>query len=92
VITNTSSFGFTQLLTSVGFLAFTSSHADSDVDESEHFTFFWLSDSPLSQWYSCRFTVDETEYNCAEQFMMQQKACESHFSVVCYYFFAFDSW
>jgi len=59
----------------VGFVAF-ASHADSDTDDSEKFTFFWLSDSPFSQWYSCRFTIDGTEYNCAEQYMMQKKACE----------------
>jgi len=28
----------------------------------------------LSQWYSCRFTVDNTEYHTAEQYMMAQKA------------------
>lgn len=28
----------------------------------------------LSQWHPARFTVDGVEYNCAEQFMMHQKA------------------
>jgi len=62
----------------VEFSAF-SSHPDSDADDSETFTFFWQADSPFSQWYSCRFVVDGTEYNCAEQFMMHQKARELEF-------------
>jgi len=66
------------LLESVGFVVSTS-HDDSYADESERYTFFWRSESPLSQWYGCRFTVDGTEYNCAEQYMMQQKACECAF-------------
>jgi len=52
------------------------SHADSDADEPERFTFFWNQESPFSQWYSCRFSVDGVEYNCAEQYMMHQKARE----------------
>lgn len=28
----------------------------------------------FSQWYGCRFKVDGVEYNCAEQYMMAQKA------------------
>lgn len=36
------------------------------------FTFFYS--GIFSQWHRCRFTVDDTEYNCAEQFMMVQKA------------------
>jgi len=28
----------------------------------------------LSQWHPARFTVEGIEYNCAEQFMMHQKA------------------
>jgi len=52
------------------------SHASSDTDESEKYTFFWQAESPFSQWYGCIFTVDDIEYNCAEQYMMHQKACE----------------
>ena len=63
------------LLVSVGFVA-SASHVDSDADESEKYTFFWHEQSPFSQWYACKFTVDGTEYNCAEQYMMHQKACE----------------
>lgn len=39
--------------------------------------FFWKSGEEygfLSQWYPCTFTVDNVTYNCAEQFMMAQKA------------------
>jgi ribA/ribD-fused uncharacterized protein len=36
------------------------------------YTFFWK--GPLSQWQRCRFVVDGVAYNCAEQFMMAQKA------------------
>jgi ribA/ribD-fused uncharacterized protein len=39
---------------------------------SEKFTFFWS--GPFSQWHRCKFTVDGVEYNCAEQYMMHQKA------------------
>lgn len=28
----------------------------------------------FSQWYACSFEVDGVKYNCAEQYMMQQKA------------------
>jgi ribA/ribD-fused uncharacterized protein len=40
--------------------------------EPERFTFFW--DGPFSQWEYAEFTVDGVEYNCAEQFMMAEKA------------------
>jgi ribA/ribD-fused uncharacterized protein len=36
------------------------------------YTFFWS--GPFSQWHACRFNVDGLVYNCAEQFMMAQKA------------------
>lgn len=29
---------------------------------------------PFSQWYPSKFTVDDFEYNCAEQYMMAEKA------------------
>lgn len=47
------------------------------------YLFFWghtpaadgaVGPSCLSQWYKCRFTVDGTEYSCAEQYMMAEKA------------------
>jgi ribA/ribD-fused uncharacterized protein len=36
------------------------------------FTFFWS--GPFSQWHRSGFTIDGIEYNCAEQFMMAEKA------------------
>jgi len=38
----------------------------------EEFTLFWH--GPLSQWESSYFTIDDVEYNCAEQYMMAAKA------------------
>jgi ribA/ribD-fused uncharacterized protein len=40
----------------------------------ETFTFFWHKKSPFSQWYPSPFTVGGNTYNCAEQYMMHQKA------------------
>ena len=40
--------------------------------EFEEFTFFW--NGPFSQWHACDFEVDGIEYNCAEQYMMAEKA------------------
>ena len=42
------------------------------MSEFEEFTFFW--DGPFSQWEPCYFEIDGIEYNCAEQFMMAEKA------------------
>lgn len=39
---------------------------------SENYTFFW--DGPFSQWESSDFELDGVEYNCAEQYMMAEKA------------------
>lgn len=36
------------------------------------YTFFW--GGPFSQWYLCNFSIRGIVYNCAEQFMMTQKA------------------
>ena len=47
------------------------------------YLFFWghtppadgrINESCFSQWWMCRFAVDGTEYTCAEQFMMAEKA------------------
>ncbi len=38
----------------------------------EKFTFFW--NGHFSQWYPCNFTVNGRTYNCAEQYMMANKA------------------
>ena len=40
--------------------------------KNEEFVFFW--NGPFSQWYKSDFTVAGIQYNCAEQFMMAQKA------------------
>ncbi|UKS26722.1 NADAR family protein [Paenibacillus sp. HWE-109] len=40
----------------------------------EKFTFFWRTQSPFSQWHSCRFIIDGNVFNCAEQYMMYMKA------------------
>jgi hypothetical protein len=39
---------------------------------TEQFTFFW--GGPFSQWHKSNFTVCGIKYNCAEQFMMAEKA------------------
>jgi len=36
------------------------------------FVFFY--GGPFSQWYQSKFTIDNVEYNCAEQYMMAMKA------------------
>ncbi|EMD5068270.1 NADAR family protein [Listeria monocytogenes] len=52
-------------------------------DEKLKYIFFWghqpaedgkISKSCFSQWWICSFKVDGVEYNCAEQFMMAEKA------------------
>lgn len=40
----------------------------------EDFEFFWREESPFSQFHPAVFTVDGVKYNCAEQYMMHQKA------------------
>lgn len=51
------------------------------------YLFFWghtpaanghITEACLSQWWPCRFRVDGTEYSCAEQFMMAEKARMFH--------------
>ncbi|XP_061182107.1 uncharacterized protein LOC133190468 [Saccostrea echinata] len=43
-------------------------------DEREQYEYFWRSHSVYSQWYMTEFEVDGLKYNCAEQYMMHQKA------------------
>jgi ribA/ribD-fused uncharacterized protein len=38
----------------------------------QNYTFFWH--GPFSQWHPCRFKIEGVIYNCAEQYMMAQKA------------------
>ncbi len=40
----------------------------------EKFTFFYKTGDVFSQWHLSTFTIENVEYNCAEQYMMQQKA------------------
>ena len=58
-----------------------------DAGEKFKFLFFWghtpsedgeISETCLSQWWPSRFQVDGVEYNCAEQFMMAEKARMFH--------------
>ena len=45
-------------------------------DSGEKFTFFFGPSTPFSQWHPAEFVVDGQKYNCAEQYMMHQKAGE----------------
>lgn len=57
----------------------------------EDFVFFWghvaraekQAKACLSQWYPCGFEVDGFYYNCAEQFMMAEKARLFHDEELC---------
>ncbi|XP_076462787.1 protein irg-1-like [Babylonia areolata] len=48
--------------------------ATSLLEARQKYEFFWKSASPYSQWHPVTFEVDGQAYNCAEQFMMHQKA------------------
>lgn len=39
---------------------------------TDEMVLFW--NSVFSQWHRCKFTIDGIEYNCAEQYMMAEKA------------------
>ena len=43
-------------------------------DESHKYEYFWRASSPFSQWYPCEFDIDGRTFNCAEQYMIYQKA------------------
>lgn len=43
-------------------------------DERDKYEYFWGNRFVFSQWYPCKFEVDGKTYNCAEQYMMHQKA------------------
>ena len=57
-----------------------------DSGESLEFLFFWghhgkpdrVTKACLSQWFPAFFEVDRDKYNCAEQYMMAEKAREFH--------------
>jgi predicted NAD-dependent protein-ADP-ribosyltransferase YbiA (DUF1768 family) len=40
--------------------------------KTDKFIFFW--GGTYSQWYPSKFTIDNVEYNCCEQYMMAKKA------------------
>lgn len=42
--------------------------------KTESYFYFWRDASPFSQWHQSFFVVDGIEFNCAEQWMMYQKA------------------
>ncbi len=42
--------------------------------EFDKHTFFCKADHPLSQWYPAEFVVGDFSFNCAEQYMMFEKA------------------
>jgi ribA/ribD-fused uncharacterized protein len=42
------------------------------MDKKEKFHLFWGGE--FSQWYPSKFEIDGKKYNCAEQWMMEQKA------------------
>lgn len=46
----------------------------NDSCRKERYQFFYGTASPFSQWHPAKFTVKGIEYNCAEQYMMYQKA------------------
>ncbi|XP_067679204.1 riboflavin biosynthesis protein VVA0006-like [Haliotis asinina] len=48
--------------------------ATSLEEAKQKYEFFWKSHSPFSQWYPASFEVNGQKYNCAEQYMMYQKA------------------
>ena len=57
---------------------------DEVVDDcKERFTFFFRSASPFSQWHPAEFEVNGVLFNCAEQFMMYQKASKGTRNYYC---------
>jgi len=55
-------------------------------DPEEGYTLFWRQQSPFSQWHPAYFDVDGIIYNCAEQYMMHQKAGEWRSAWFCFVF------
>ncbi|ESO86704.1 hypothetical protein LOTGIDRAFT_220498 [Lottia gigantea] len=46
----------------------------SDLKGKQRFFFFYRKESPFSQFHSSKFSVDDKEFSCAEQYMMYSKA------------------
>lgn len=42
--------------------------------EDKKYTFFWKSDSPFSNFYKCKFRVDNIDFFSSEQYFMYKKA------------------
>ena len=40
----------------------------------EQFLFYFGQDSPFSHWFKCKFTIDQQEFCCVEQYLMYKKA------------------
>lgn len=48
---------------------------DKDLpNEKNLYEYFWKRHSVFSQWYPCKFMVDDIPYTSSEQYMMHQKA------------------
>ena len=49
---------------------------DDDLYDEAHdkYEYFWKKNSVFSQWYQSYFTYEDQQFNCAEQYMMYQKA------------------
>lgn len=46
--------------------------SEADIKVTDEYYFFW--NGFCSQWYPAKFIIDGVSYNCAEQYMMAQKA------------------
>ena len=42
--------------------------------KNTHVVYFWRTESPYSQFHPATFSIEDTKYSCAEQFMMSSKA------------------
>lgn len=51
-----------------------SSNLNLKKEDKESFEFFYSKKSPFSQHFPVSFQIDGVMYNCAEQYMMHQKA------------------
>lgn len=64
-----------RLVAAAAFLDEMSSHPLSGVVvETDNYVFFWKPPSPFDQWTPCKFEAEGVVYNCAEQWMMAEKA------------------
>ena len=53
--------------------------SDAPGGDEEHFVFFYGKTSPFSQHHPCEFIVDDITFNCAEQYMMYNKAGKRYY-------------